>query len=469
MRIVMLTALLVMGLAASAAEAAGKNPHERFVKNYEGTQTCLKCHEEEAENFFHTQHYQWRGATPDLVNSGGLELGKLSMVNDFCTNPTGPQWIGKVKNAEGKTLAKGCSGCHAGLGKLPSQEISREQLENMDCLICHASGYRRDLYETEDGGWEWKPILWKNQEGMNSVARRIQLPDRTMCLRCHSASGGGPNYKRGDMEYTLAKPTREFDVHMAVEGRNMQCVDCHAGEAHRVRGRGADLAATDSPDSPLSCEGECHSATPHGFAALDSHTDRVDCTACHIPTFARDEPTDMFRDWSDIRFSEDRGKYMYTAEFESDVVPVYAWFNGKSRVQIPGKPVALTDGGAVPVALPEGARQDPTAKLYPFKLHRGKLPVLDDKKWVVPIATEEMYADGDIDKAVRDAAESFYGLDEIEYSWIDTVRYMGIYHGVVPKENALNCLECHRPGGRMDWQSLGYDRDPLEDKLRASR
>jgi hypothetical protein len=414
MRIVMLTALLVMGLAASAAEAAGKNPHERFVKNYEGTQTCLKCHEEEAENFFHTQHYQWRGATPDLVNSGGLELGKLSMVNDFCTNPTGPQWIGKVKNAEGKTLAKGCSGCHAGLGKLPSQEISREQLENMDCLICHASGYRRDLYETEDGGWEWKPILWKNQEGMNSVARRIQLPDRTMCLRCHSASGGGPNYKRGDMEYTLAKPTREFDVHMAVEGRNMQCVDCHAGEAHRVRGRGADLAATDSPDSPLSCEGECHSATPHGFAALDSHTDRVDCTACHIPTFARDEPTDMFRDWSDIRFSEDRGKYMYTAEFESDVVPVYAWFNGKSRVQIPGKPVALTDGGAVPVALPEGARQDPTAKLYPFKLHRGKLPVLDDKKWVVPIATEEMYADGDIDKAVRDAAESFYGLDEIE-------------------------------------------------------
>jgi hypothetical protein len=46
---------------------------------------------------------------------------------------------------------------------------------------------------------------------------------------------------------------------------------------------------------------------------------------------------------------------------------------------------------------------------------------------------------------------------------------MGIYHGVVPKENALNCLECHRPGGRMDWQSLGYDRDPLEDKLRASR
>ena len=175
MRIVTLTALVLLGLAASPTEAAGKNRHERFIKNYEGTQTCLKCHEEEAENFFHTQHYQWRGATPDLVNAGGQELGKLSMVNDFCTNPTGPQWIGKVKNADGKVLAKGCSACHSGLGKLPSQEISREQLENMDCLICHASGYRRDLYATEDGGWEWRPILWKNQEGHE--LRRPTDPD----------------------------------------------------------------------------------------------------------------------------------------------------------------------------------------------------------------------------------------------------------------------------------------------------
>ena len=95
--------------------------------------------------------------------------------------------------------------------------------------------------------------------------------------------------------------------------------------------------------------------------------------------------------------------------------------------------------------------------------------MLDDKQWVVPIATEEFYAHGDIDKAVREAAESFYGMHDIGYSWADTIRYMGIYHGVVPKEDALGCLDCHRPGGRMDWQALGYDRDPLEAKLRASR
>lgn len=468
MRTSILFALVMLGIAASPVGAASDNRHERFVKNYEGTRTCLKCHEDDAESFFHTQHYQWRGATPDLVNSGGQELGKLSMVNDFCTNPTGPQWIGKVKNAEGKTLAKGCSACHAGLGKLPTEQISQEQLENMDCLICHASGYRRDLYATEDGGWEWKPILWKNQEGMNSVARRIQIPDRTMCLRCHSASGGGPNFKRGDIEYTLKDPPRSFDVHMASDGKDMWCVDCHEGEAHRVRGRGVDLAGTDSPDQPLSCEGDCHSVTPHQVAAIDLHTQRVDCTTCHIPTFAKDEPTDMFRDWSDISYSDEKGKFVYKVILEKDVVPSYAWFNGKSRVQIPGVPVDRDDSNAVIVVTPEGSRQDPDAKIFAFKVHRGRLPVLDDKQWLVPIATEEFYAHGDIDKAVREAAESFYQLDEISYTWTDTIRYMGIYHEVVPAEDALGCLDCHRPGGRMDWQALGYDQDPLEETVARS-
>ncbi|MGD2032016.1 MAG: hypothetical protein PVJ48_02355 [Gammaproteobacteria bacterium] len=469
MRVHMLAVLVIIGLAASFRGAAAEYSHEDHIKEYKGTRTCLKCHREDAESFFHSQHYQWQGVTPGLVNTEDERLGKLSMVNDFCTNPSGSQWIGEVRNEEGKVLAKGCSACHAGLGKIPGQQITKAELENIDCLICHASGYRRDLYPTEDGGWEWRSILWKNQEGLNSIARRISMPTRTMCLRCHSASGGGPNYKRGDIEYTLKDPPRDFDVHMSSEGHNLDCVDCHAGDAHRVRGRGADLAATDSPDNPLSCSGECHSETPHQIAAIDSHTDRVYCTACHIPTFAKDEPTDMRRDWSDIHYSTEKGKYTYRVELEKDVVPVYAWFNGKSFAQLPGTPVRRNDKGEITIVLPDGSRDDPDARIHAFKVHGGRLPVLDDKQWLVPIATEEFYAHGDIDKAIREAAEMFYGLEDIEYSWSDTIRYMGIYHEVTPKEDALQCLDCHRPGGRMDWQALGYERDPLEDRLKASR
>jgi len=97
------------------------------------------------------------------------------------------------------------------------------------------------------------------------------------------------------------------------------------------------------------------------------------------------------------------------------------------------------------------------------------LPILDGKEWILPIATEGVYAHGDVDKAVREAGEAFYGLEHVDFSWSDTSRYMGIYHEVTPKEDALQCLDCHRPGGRMDWQALGYERDPLEERLQVSR
>jgi hypothetical protein len=204
-------------------------------------------------------------------------------------------------------------------------------------------------------------------------------------------------------------------------------------------------------------------------AAIDSHTDRVYCTTCHIPTFAKDEPTDMRRDWSDIHFSEEKGKYTYAVDLQQNVVPEYAWFNGASFSQVPGKPVTHDDEGNVIISLPDGSRADPDARIHAFKVHAGRLPILVDRKWLVPIATEEFYAHGDIDRAVREAAHLFYGLDEIQYNWNDTIRYMGIFHEVMPKEDALGCLDCHRPGGRMDWQALGYEGDPLEERLQASR
>lgn len=470
---VLLTVLLLCAAGGQAHDPGKPNRHLDRFEHYEGTKTCLECHEQEALTFFHSQHYQWRGGTPDLVNTEQSQaLGKLTMVNDFCTNPGGSQWIGKVLNDEGKVLAKGCSGCHAGLGKLPGSEPTREQLENMDCLICHASGYRRDLYATDDGGWEWRPILYRNQEGMDSVAKRISLPDRAMCLRCHSASGGGPNFKRGDIEYILKDPDYDHDVHMSSEaegGQDMWCIDCHTDDdhTHRVLGRGVDLAATDRPDKNIDCASQCHRQLSHENPDIDSDHQRLTCPACHIPEFARDEATDMFRDWSNVHFDEEKGKYTYGQELEYDVEPVYAWFNGSSYAQVPGTPVRRDEEGKVTMVLPEGSREDPTARIAPFKLHRGVLPVLTEQQWIAPVATEELYHHGDPDKAVRDAVASLYGLQDAAFTWEDTIRYMGIYHAVPPAEDALKCADCHVPDGRMDWQALGYEKDPSPEALRS--
>jgi len=459
-----LSLVCIAALAGDAPAARRTYAHQDYFETYEGTATCLECHEAEATSFFHSQHYQWEGDTPNLVDGGGEErLGKMNTMNDFCTNPKA-SWIGNAVNSDGKVIAQGCSKCHAGLGKMPTREISREQLENIDCLICHASGYRRDAYQDEDGNWEWKPILWKNQRGLDSISKRISMPERKMCLRCHAGAGGGPNFKRGDLEYTLADCDSDFDVHMATEGNDMSCVDCHRGEDHRVRGRGADLSGTDSPDNPLTCT-ECHDAKPHNVVALDKHTEKVYCTVCHITEFAKTDPTDMVRDWSVPKRHEEANKYSATITFEKNVTPVYAWFNGNTHLTRMGEEVKPAKDGTVYLMRPDGKRKDKNSKLHAFKLHEGVVPLLKDKNWISPLAVDEFFIDGDIDKAVREGAAAAYGDHHPDYEWVRVKRYMGIYHEVRPADKALQCLDCHREGGRMDWQALGYKKDPLLDAM----
>ncbi|RMF23345.1 MAG: hypothetical protein D6760_05545, partial [Deltaproteobacteria bacterium] len=451
----LLLALPAPGAADTGRAAPGRG-HQGLWEHYEGTKTCLRCHREQAESCFRSAHYQWKGPTPDLVGAPDGELGKINVINDFCTNPR-INWIGAVRSRDGRVLAKGCSKCHIGRGALPSEELTEDQLLNIDCLICHASGYRRDLYRNPDGSWEWKPILWQNQEGLDIVSQRISLPKKTMCLRCHAGSGGGPNYKRGDLEYRLHDCDRSFDVHMGRDGAGFECIDCHMGEDHRVRGRGADLADREMPEERLDCT-ECHGDAPHEVKILDRHTARVHCTTCHIPEFAKEDPTDVYRDWSTPVWQEDRGRWYMKMVRRDHVVPVYAWFDGRTRMTLAGRPVTPLPSGEIPIAVPVGSRDDPRAKIYPFKVHRAKLPLLEGRNWLIPIVTEEYYAsaDGDITPFVREAAEKFYGVRDARFHWVETVRFMGLFHEVAPAEQALGCLDCHSPNGRLDWKALGY-------------
>ena len=457
----LITLLILPALALAQGQ---KSSHAQYFEHYEGTKTCLECHEEEAKQFFASQHYQWRGPAPNIVNAKGQALGKMNTVNDFCTNPVA-NWIGNVVNSRGEVISRGCSNCHAGLGKLPTEKVSREQLENIDCLICHASGYRRDLYPDDKGGVTWKSILWKNQAGLDSVSKRISQPTRVMCLRCHSASGGGANYKRGDLEYKLADCERVYDVHMGKNGKNMDCVTCHRGEAHRVRGRGTDLSGSDTIGR-LGCESaQCHSKAPHGEKVLNRHAERVNCTVCHIPAFAREEPTDMFRDWSKATYNKEADKYTAVIRLEQNVKPVYAWFNGSTKEQLLKTPVEYLPDGKIGMMIPQGSRSDPKSRIYAMKLHGAKLPVLDGSNFLIPIVVEEFFKNGGIDKAVRQAAEDFYGVKNAHYTWKETTRYMGIFHGVQPASKALTCLDCHSPKGRLDWKALGYSGDPLDNAV----
>ena len=64
-----ITLMTLLGLAAMPAVAADYS-HQEYFEHYEGTQTCLTCHQDEAESFFHSQHYQWLGDAPDITLKG---------------------------------------------------------------------------------------------------------------------------------------------------------------------------------------------------------------------------------------------------------------------------------------------------------------------------------------------------------------------------------------------------------------
>ena len=48
-----------------------------------------------------------------------------------------------------------------------------------------------------------------------------------------------------------------------------------------------------------------------------------------------------------------------------------------------------------------------------------------------------------------------------KYGFTETLMYWPLSHGVVPKDQALTCNECHGASPRLNWKALGYDGDPM--------
>ena len=462
-------AVLLVGLAAALAMPAygqtqGEgtllaNPHQKYVQTYDGTRTCLACHETQAQHVFGSIHYQWQAPAPNLANAGARRIGKINSTNDFCTNPSF-QWIAILTNDQGKVIGNGCSKCHAGLGLKPSETMTRAQLENVDCLLCHASNYRREVVKKDDGTLAWMPVARANPELMANIAQSVAKPTNLNCLSCHVGSGGGMNFKRGDLETAHLNPARDFDVHM---GGGMQCIQCHKFTDHKVEGAGTQMSGMDWPNERRpQCEA-CHKSAPHRNAQLNRHTSAVACATCHIPSFAKKDATDMRRDWSRSEEVKGEGRFEPLIEFARDVKPSYAWWNGSGRVALLDEPVKPGPNGKVALYRPEGSIADPKAKISPFKYHTGKLPIETATGLMLPVQVGATFRTGNTMASALGGAKAFRGkeLTPNDVSYVEVERWMGIFHEVAPSAKALQCADCHTAtGGRLDWKALGYAGDP---------
>ncbi len=448
-------------LAGQTATARGtyaqilNTSHAGRFTTYEGSKTCRTCHAQEALDVHASLHYQWQGETPYVTNM--TEGGKLNAINDFCTYAN-ISWISQLTNLQGVKVDGGCAQCHVGLGEKPLPDPTSAQLDNIDCLICHSDSYKRKV-ALVDSKLKFVPAPEKMTVSLLEAITDIQLPSRGACLNCHAYAGGGNNNKRGDLEEAHRDPTSaSFDVHMApVEagGAGLVCTDCHTVQQHRIAGRGVDLRATDL-DVSVNCA-NCHSTAPHDSSDLNKHTKRVNCTVCHIPTFAKANSTDMLRDFSQPA-EIDVKKQLYEPHIDrqANVIPEYGFFGGTSYIYQFLSPAILNAAGYVTMAAPWGSITEPGAKINAFKHHTAVQGRDVATQALLPVKAGILFQTGDVDRALRQGAAEV-GLPLAQgYDFVPTERFMGLFHEVAPKAQALQCSACHNGGTRMDFDALGY-------------
>lgn len=420
-----------------------------FEEPSEVTENCLMCHQQQAESFMQTVHWTWSSEPMQVPgHSGTVRLGKRNVLNNFC--------IGL------RTNFPRCTSCHAGYG-WESQDFDFSDPKHIDCLVCHDN--TGTYTKTPTGAGAPDPGV-----DLVAVAKSVGPTTRQTCGSCHFYGGGGNNVKHGDLEEVLVEPTKELDVHMG--GQDFTCTACHMTEGHKIEG--SALSVSTHSSQTVACE-QCHGTQPHTKYArfLENHVDRIACQTCHIPEFARANPTKMHWDWSTA--GEDRevqldeyGKPTYSKKkgsftWKKNVIPTYAWYSGKSTHMLVGDKVRLNAMNSI--TEPIGSKDDPESKIYPFKVHTASQIADAVNKYLLPTHLFDggYWSHYDWNKSVSTGADA-YGLPYSgEYTFVETEMYWKINHMVAPKEDALECSACHSEikETRLDWEALGYEGDPI--------
>jgi hypothetical protein len=417
------------------------------------TATCISCHQGQAQEVAQSVHYRWLGPTQGTSNLPA-EAGKMGGINDFCIYPD-INWIGKLTNLDGKQVDGGCAKCHAGLGAKPSANaFDQANLENIDCLVCHSAVYKRTVVEVGTGVFRYRPDEAAMGVSATQAAADITKPDRARCLSCHLSSGGGPNFKRGDIEAVLANPSLDHDVHMSASGGNLQCTSCHKVSRHTFAGRGSDLRVVDNP-AKLDCT-SCHAASPHDSSDLNKHTAKVNCTVCHIDRYAKASPTDILRDYTKPGVETAARLFEPDMQFALNQTPAYRWYNGTSSFYVFGERAVPGTNGRVLMSGPNGGVNDAGSKLFAFKYHQAKQPI-DPSGRLLPLKIGLFFQSGQVNEAIKVGTQTV-GWTYTSHSFADTERYLGLFHGVSPTSKALKCASCHteQGGTRLDFAALGY-------------
>ena len=452
------------------------------ITQYDGPETCIACHDQEAHDALNSLHMKWSAPTPNLSNDDGTSIGKQDRaINTFCS------YAPSSKGA--------CYGCHV---RADGNAGHEPDVNDVDCLMCHNDTYQRTfvmdfdnpvtaekidgttqdyffgLQDPVTGDYTTVPDYSKMPEGttMVELAQNVHQPTRKSCLRCHAKAGGGDWTKRGDMGLNSAAPTVHEDIHMSPDagGQDMSCVDCHQAQNHKMGGRGIDLRNGEI-EAPKCTD--FHNAAPHDDNKLNQHAQgQVACQTCHIPEFGKGGATEMSRDWLQPHwnpaFCNGQGGFVGHEIKLANVKPEYRFFDGTSYVYNVGETIAPGEGGEDGVynmARANGSIFDGKSQIVPIKNHYSVMPLNDATQEIIPPEIMQMFMTGDFDNAVQ-AGMANAGY-EGSYTMVPVNAEMLITHGVGPDDTALSCNDCHAGDGqtpdgskRIPFAELGYHQWP---------
>jgi hypothetical protein len=399
-----------------------------------------------------SSHYQWQGEALYDAANGPLMQGKISdAFNSYCINILG-NW-----NA--------CGNCHAGLGARPvlTATPTDEQLRNIDCLVCHQKDYKRVKVNGV-----FVPDTANMTVTLAQAVQTVHRPNRATCLTCHARAGGGDAVKRGDLALASATTNdTQYDVHMSTAGANLNCLDCHTSQNHRIAGKGTDLRETDL-DVEMACT-QCHAnkatSTGHSTADVNRHVNRVACQTCHIPTYAKNaadtaatEATETHRTW--LRSDATAPPFHPSSVKANNLTPRYRFWNRFAFNYRLGE-VAQLDPvtGAYPTSRPDGDVNDinPDNKLYPFKYKTAEQPRMTSTGKLIAVDTSVYFAAANADAATRAGLANMGHSENEAYTWVTTDTFQLLNHQISPSAQALNCTACHGSTTRINLQGeLGY-------------
>lgn len=439
---------------------------QNFKTGQDVTKTCITCHNKRHTEVMESSHWNWERI--DYINGRGIRaIGKKNVLNNYCIGVAGNE------------LA--CASCHTGLGMANVKDFDFKKPENVDCLSCHATAGVYEKSKDQAG-------LPDTSVNLTKAALSVGRPTIDNCGNCHFYGGGGNNVKHGDLEEALFNATRDIDVHLAKDGINMTCVDCHTAPNHKIKGR---LYSVSSNNVSRAFCSDCHSEAPHQTEMLNTHTAKIACQTCHIPTYAKVNPTKLSWKWSDSgaldslghsfvnENSEGKDDYMSikgSFTWGSNLQPEYVWFNGTANHYLLGDKIDLSKGPVQMNSL-NGSHSDPESKIIPVKVHRGdqiydtkNLTLIQPKLYSKTEGDSAFWKDFDWDKAAKKGMHDVGLPYSGSYDFVQTEMYWPINHMVSKAEIALSCADCHTPNnGRLakltGFYLPGRDRNNFLDSL----